>query len=56
MRRPHEFADFKLIRAEIDEETVFQARGLKVAKNLGIVFAGQGLCSFQFDNQRIFNQ
>ncbi len=39
--------------AEVEQQADFMGRGLQVVKQLGLVFIGQILSSFQFDNDGV---
>src|ERR1039458_4671556 len=53
---PRVLADFKLVRAEVDQQPVLQPRRLQIAEDLRLMLRRQGLRRLQFDDQNPLDQ
>lgn len=52
MPGPGELADFKFVRAKIDQQTMFKPRRFQIAEDLRLMLRGECLGSLQFNDQR----
>lgn len=54
--RPREFSDFKFVRPEVDEKTVFDSGRFELPDDLRFMFRRERSGDFQFNHQHILNE